>query len=102
MNPKKTAIKEEHVVAQTPLTEDLFYEFIRTKFPYSIWPTGWNINDETDARLAASWLLGCLQELNKFLLEKQERAKNLDETRVPKSKSMDRKKQIELQRELNT
>jgi len=72
-------------VAQLPLTEDLFFEFIRTKFPYANWPAGWNIHDDTDARLAASWLIHLLQELNSFLLEKGEKQKNLNLSRVPKS-----------------
>jgi hypothetical protein len=72
-------------VAQLPLTEEMFFQFIREKFPYANWPAGWNIHDETDARLAASWLIHLLQELNAYLLAQGEKQKNLNLSRVPKT-----------------
>jgi len=96
----------EHTVTKMPLTEELFFEFIRTKFPYSTWPEGWNIHDTADAQLAASWLLHLLQELNAFLLEKEEVIKNMNETRVPvprvtkKAPKMDRKETLKAMKEL--
>jgi hypothetical protein len=100
-----TTKRKSDVVADMPLTEELFFKFIKTKFPYSVWPTSFNVHDDTDARLAASWLLKVLQELNAFLLEEGDVKKNLDITRVPTSKKyqgMDRKKQLDLQKELST
>jgi len=60
------------IVSDTPITEELFMEFLKKEKVLKGFPFFLERADSTTLKLATTWLINLLVSLNSFLLEKQQ------------------------------
>lgn len=63
------AVRRSNGVSTTPVTEELFMEFLKREKILKGFPFFLERADSTTLKLAATWLLNLLASLNDFLLE---------------------------------
>lgn len=67
------AVRRKNEVSTTPVTEELFMEFLKQEKILKGFPFFLEQADSTTLKLAATWLLNLLASLNDFLLEQEKK-----------------------------